>query len=239
MAINKDSNAYTFGFSFVLVVVVGVILSTLALGLKPRIKANQAVKKKMDILAAIGVESTRKNGEELYKKYVQDSYVISADGKVKENLPEEKTAIKLDIKNQFRDKKIDKADRLYPIFEAQKDGEKVFVLPVVGKGLWGPIWGYLAIANDFKTIKGASFDHQGETPGLGAEIKQDFFENQFKDEQISKKGSFAPIKVVKNGSGAEEQKVDGITGGTITSKGVEEMVNRTMKVYQKYFSKKK
>lgn len=238
MAINKDSNGYTFGFSIALVIVVGVVLSSLAIGLKPRIKANEAVKKKMDILSAIGVESTRKNGEEMYEKYVTDSYVISADGEVKENLPEEKTAVKLDIQNQFRDKKIEKEDRLYPVFEAEKDGNKVFVLPVVGKGLWGPIWGYLAVADDYQTIVGASFDHKGETPGLGAEIKQSFFEDQFEDEKISKDGEFAEIKVVQNGTGSDDQKVDGITGGTITSKGVEEMVNRTMKVYQKYFSKK-
>lgn len=238
MAINKDSNAYTFGFSIVLVIVVGVVLSSLAIGLKPRIKANEAVKKKMDILAAIGVESSRKNGEELYAEYVTDSYVISAQGEIVENLPEEKTAIKLDIQNQFRDKKIAKSERLYPIFEAKKDGNKVFVLPVVGKGLWGPIWGYLALADDYQTIVGASFDHKGETPGLGAEIKQSFFEDQFEGEKISEGGEFVEIKVVQNGTGTEDQKVDGITGGTITSKGVEEMVNRTMKVYQKYFSKK-
>lgn len=238
MAINKDSNGYTFGFSIALVVVVGVILSSVALGLKDRIKANEAVKKKMDILAAIGVESTRKNGEKLYSEYITESYVISSEGEVKENLPEDKTAIKLDIQNQFRDKKIAKQDRLYPVFEAELDGDKVFVLPVVGKGLWGPIWGYLALADDYQTIVGASFDHKGETPGLGAEIKQSFFENQFENEKISQNGDFTEIQVVQNGTGSEDQKVDGITGGTITSKGVEEMVNRTMQVYQKYFSKK-
>jgi Na+-transporting NADH:ubiquinone oxidoreductase subunit C len=237
MGVNKDGNGYTFGFSIALVVVVGVILSTISIGLEPYKKANVAVKKKMDILSAIGIESTRKNGEELYTQYVDDSYVISADGKIQEDLPKEKTAFYLDVQKQFRDKQTEKEDRLYPIFEATKDGEKIFVLPVVGKGLWGPIWGYLAIADDLKTIKGASFDHKGETPGLGAEIKQDFFENQFRGEQIAEDGSFEPIMVVKDNSGSEEQKVDGITGGTITSKGVEEMVNRTMKVYRKYFSK--
>ncbi len=238
MAINKDGNAYTFGFSIALVVVVGVVLSSLSIGLEPLKKANVAVKKKMDILSAIGVESTRKNGEELYKEYVEDSYVISTDGEVQKDLPKEKTAFYLDVKKQYRDKNIKPEDRLYPIFEATKDGNKVFVLPVVGKGLWGPIWGYIALKDDYKTIAGVSFDHQGETPGLGAEIKQDFFEEQFEGEKIAKNGSYAGIEVVKNGSGTEPQKVDGITGGTITSKGVEEMVNRTMKVYQKYFSKK-
>jgi Na+-transporting NADH:ubiquinone oxidoreductase subunit C len=238
MAINKDSNGYTFGFSIVLVVVVGVVLSSIAIGLKPRIKANEAIKKKMNILAALGVESSRKNGEDLYAKFVTESFVISAQGNILEDLPKEKSAIKLDIQNQFRDKKITKKDRLYPVFQAQKDGNKVFILPVIGKGLWGPVWGYIALADDYQTIVGASFDHKTETPGLGAEIKQSFFEDQFKNEKISIDGSFAEISVVKNGTGTEDQKVDGITGGTITSKGVEEMVNRTMKVYQTYFSKK-
>lgn len=239
MAVNKDGNGYTFGFSIALVVVVGVVLSTISIGLEPYKKANVEVKKQMDILSAIGVESSRKTGEELYKKYVEDSYVISADGEIQKDLPKEKTAFYLDVQKQYRDKQIAKEDRLYPIFEAQKDGEKVFVLPMVGKGLWGPIWGYLAIADDYETIKGASFDHQGETPGLGAEIKQDFFETQFKGASISKDtGAYNEIKVVKSGGSSSEQKVDGITGGTITSKGVEEMVNRTMKVYHKYFSNK-
>ncbi|MGM0478045.1 MAG: NADH:ubiquinone reductase (Na(+)-transporting) subunit C [Bacteroidota bacterium] len=238
MAINKDGNGYTIGFSVALVIVVGVVLSSLSIGLDPLKKANVAVKKKMDILSAIGVESTRKNGEERYDKYVEDSYVISAQGEIQKDLPKEKTAFYLDVQKQYRDKNIKKEDRLYPIFEAKKDGNKVFVLPVVGKGLWGPIWGYIALEDDYKTISGVSFDHQGETPGLGAEIKQDFFEEQFEGEKIAKKRSFAGIEVVKDGSGTEPQKVDGITGGTITSKGVEEMVNRTMKVYQKYFSKK-
>lgn len=238
MAINKDGNGYTIGFSVALVIVVGVVLSSLSIGLKPLKKANVAVKKKMDILSAIGVESSRKNGEELYDKFVDDSYVISAQGEIQKDLPKEKTAFYLDVQKQYRDKNIAKEDRLYPIFEAQKDGNKVFVLPVVGKGLWGPIWGYIALKDDYKTIAGVSFDHQGETPGLGAEIKQDFFEEQFEGEKIAKNSSFAGIEVVKNGTGTEPQKVDGITGGTITSKGVEEMVNRTMKVYQKYFSKK-
>jgi Na+-transporting NADH:ubiquinone oxidoreductase subunit C len=94
------------------------------------------------------------------------------------------------------------------------------------------------LAEDYQTIVGASFDHKGETPGLGAEIKQGFFENQFEDEKISSDGQFMEIAVVQNGLGVEDQKVDGITGGTITSKGVEEMVNRTMRIYQKYFSQK-
>jgi len=239
MKVNKDANGYTFAFSIILVIVVGVILSSLSIGLGPLKKANVEVKKKMNILSALGVESTRKDGSEKYDKYILDSYVISHDGTLQENLPEEKQAFSLDVQKQFRDKTVALDDRLYPIFEANKDGEKLFVLPVVGKGLWGPIWGFIALADDFETIVGTSFDHKGETPGLGAEIAQSFFESRYNGEKIAINGNFTPISVVQNGSGFEDQKVDGITGGTITSKGVEKMVNETMEVYYKYFSKNK
>lgn len=235
MAVNKESNAYTFGFSIVLVVVVGAILSSLSLGLKPLQKKNDKVKKEMDILSAIGVDSDRKTATDLYKKHIPNSYVIAANGE----LVDGEKAFKIDVKKQIRDKKIDPKDRLYPVFEANKDGKEMYVLPVVGKGLWGPIWGYIAIGEDQQTIVGTSFDHKTETPGLGAEINQSDFEDRYIGGKIQKDGKFVEISVVKDGTGSSnDQKVDGITGGTITSKGVEEMMNRTMKVYQSYFSKK-
>lgn len=238
MKINKDANGYTFLFSIVIVVIVGVVLSSLTLGLGPRKKANVEVKKKMSILSAIGIESTRANGVEKYDEYIKKSYVISHDGKLQENLPVEKQAFNLDVLKQFRDKTIPEKDRLYPIFEAEIDGETQYILPVVGKGLWGPIWGYVAIADDYETILGTSFDHASETPGLGAEIAQKFFEDKYINEKIGNNGKFTPIEVVKDGTGAGiNQKVDGITGGTVTSKGVERMVNSTMRIYYDYFNK--
>lgn len=231
MAINKDSNGYTFTFAIVLVVVVGTILASLSLGLKDIKKTNTDKKKQMDLLSAIGVESTRKNATELFKEYIpeENSFVINAQGEKVEG----EVAFNIDVKKQYRDKKIKKKDRLYPVFQAKnKEGKSVTICPVVGAGLWGPIWGYVAIAEDGETILGASYDHKTETPGLGAEIKQDFFEVRWGGEKIN-----SEIKVVKDGSGRNEQKVDGITGGTITSKGVEEMMNRTMAVYSKYFKK--
>jgi Na+-transporting NADH:ubiquinone oxidoreductase subunit C len=235
MAINKESNAYTFTFSIILVAVVGAILSSLSLGLKPYQDKNKEVKKQMDILSAIGVESDRSNATELYKQYIPNSFVISADGQELND----QVAFNIDVQKQIRDKTIKPKDRVYPIYEAQKDGESMYVLPVVGKGLWGPIWGYIALGSDKETILGASFDHKTETPGLGAEINQSDFEDRYIGGKIQKDGQFVEISVVKDGSGSsDDQKVDGITGGTITSKGVEEMMNRTMRVYQSYFSTK-
>ena len=127
-------------------------------------------------------------------------------------------------------------DRNYPLFVGVKEGETMYVIPVVGNGLWGPIWGNISVGEDLKTIKGASFGHKGETPGLGAEISQSFFINRWIGEEISDQNGIAiKFEVVKNGSGKETTKVDGITGGTITSVGVQEMVNRCMKPYVEYF----
>jgi Na+-transporting NADH:ubiquinone oxidoreductase subunit C len=235
MAINKESNAYTFLFSIIMVVVVGAILSSLSMGLKPLQDENKKTKKQMDILAAIGVESNRENASSLYENHIESSYVISSQGKVLEN----EVAFDINVQKQIRDKTIAPEDRLYPIFEAKIDGKRKYVLPVVGKGLWGPIWGYVAIGEDKESIVGASFDHKSETPGLGAEINQDDFQNKYIGAKISKDGRFAEVSVVKDGTGSSDpQKVDGITGGTITSKGVEEMMNRTLRVYQSYFSSK-
>lgn len=238
MAVNRDSNGYTFAFAIILVVVVGTILALLAKGLKPMQDRNDEVKKQLDILSALldvdSLNITRKNAEEEFTKYVnlEDALVLNAQGEVQED----GVAFEIDIKKEFKDKKRDKKDRNYPLFIAKKDGKTFYILPVVGKGLWGPIWGNICLGDDMETIIGASFGHKGETPGLGAEIKQQFFVDRWIGEKITDENSeFAKFEVVKNGTGAKLSKVDGITGGTITSKGVEEMVNRSMKVYVSYF----
>jgi Na+-transporting NADH:ubiquinone oxidoreductase subunit C len=233
MAVNKESSAYTFGFSIVLVVVVGAILSSLSLGLKPLKEKNAEVKKKVDILKSIGLDPNRQNASELYGQYIENSFVIGANGEIFSEV--DSIAFNLDVQKQHRDKKVSEEDRKFPIFVANKNDTIMYVLPTVGKGLWGPIWGFIAVGEDMETIVGASFDHKTETPGLGAEINQNDFEKQYIGAKIT-----SNIMVVKDGSGkSDAQKVDGITGGTITSKGVEEMMNRTMAVYAAYFSKTK
>lgn len=235
MAINKDSNGYTFLFAIVLVVVVGVSLAAISVGLKPIQTKNLEIKKKMDILGALKVECTRKNAEEHFSKYInlEKSVVIDAIG----NIVDGKDPFNIDIKKQYRDKTLDENDRVYPLFVGKVDGKTKYIIPLVGTGLWGPIWGYLAINDDKQSIYGAVFDHKTETPGLGAEIKTEVFTKQFIGELISDNNQFTPFKVVKDGSGSELHKVDGITGGTITSKGVEKMLNNTLEIYVKYFNK--
>ena len=230
MAIDKNSNSYTFGFAILMVIIVGSLLALASQGLKTRQEKNATDKKMMSILSAINIDATRENAQEMYNKYVIDSKIISG-----KDLNAE--AFNVDIKKEFRDKNISVSDRNYPLYICEKDGDKYYIIPVVGTGLWGPIWGFVALESDFKTIYGANFDHKSETPGLGAEIKYASYSDQYTGETISDTtGSFQPIIVVKDGSGSGiNSKVDGITGGTITSKGVEEMTTRTLEVYANYF----
>lgn len=230
MAINKNSNGYTFGFAVLMVAVVGTLLAVASQGLKSRQDKNATDKKMISILSAINVEATRDNAQEMYTKYVVDSKIIS--GKDLSANP-----FDIDIKKEFRDKNLELTDRNYPLYICEKEGNEYFVIPVIGTGLWGPIWGFVALESDYKTIYGATFDHKAETPGLGAEIKYTSYSDQYTGEVITDTtGTFQPIIVVKDGSGSGlNSKVDGITGGTITSKGVEEMTTRTLEVYANYF----
>lgn len=240
MAFNKESNGFTFGFSIALVVVVGVMLSLISMGLQPQKDQNAKVKKQMEILSAfLDLEKegiNRKNTSTEFEKYVnlENAVVLDMNGNVKEGVD----AFEVSIQTEYKDKKLKEKDKNYPLFVAEKDGKKLFVIPVVGKGLWGPIWGNICLDEDMNTIKGASFGHKGETPGLGAEIAQKFFVDRWIGEKLmDENGNFMKFEIVKDGSGSREaQKVDGITGGTITSKGVEEMANRCLSVYAVYFN---
>lgn len=231
MAIDKNSNGYTFGFAIVMVAVVGTMLAVASQGLKSRQDKNATDKKMISILSAINVEATRENAQEMYDKYVVDSKIIAGKDL-------SARAFDVDIKKEFRDKKLDVSDRNYPLYICEKNSNRYYVIPVIGTGLWGPIWGFVALESDYKTIYGATFDHKAETPGLGAEIKYTSYSDQYTGEVITDTtGTFQPIIVVKDGSGSGlNSKVDGITGGTITSKGVEEMTTRTLEVYANYFN---
>ncbi len=248
MAINKNGTGYTFGFAIVMVVVVGAALATTAMSLKPLQQANAADKKMMDILGAVKVDSQRDNAKQLFAEYVISRTGINSSGQqvvLKQGEVEPTDAddpFNIDIKKDYRSHKPAKGDLswsnandlTFPVFECQKEGQTYYVVPMVGSGLWGPIWGYVALEGDMQTIYGAKFDHKTETPGLGAEIKENFFTVKFEGKSLADVGP-TYFEVLKGGAVTDEHSVDGITGGTITSKGVDEMLNRTMGIYLKYF----
>lgn len=245
MAVNRDSNGYTITFSIIMVIVVGALLASIAMALKPMQKANEADKKKMDILAAVGLGDdvvNRKNASEMFEKHLVSSQILNSKGEVVEGLKNKKgedmTAFEIDIKKDYKDKSRSADEKYYPVYVMKSmEGKEYFVVPMVGTGLWGPIWGFVSVdAEDGRTVYGASFDHKTETPGLGAEIKEGFFEEKFIGQQIfNGDGVFTTIEVKKSAVDASDRHaVQGITGGTITSNGVGEMLKRTLKMYSPY-----
>ncbi|MCB0770162.1 MAG: NADH:ubiquinone reductase (Na(+)-transporting) subunit C, partial [Flavobacteriales bacterium] len=165
---------------------------------------------------------------------VKETLLVDAQGK-----PVEGDAFGLDVLKQYKDWKagVVKAEEMkYPVYKAQKDGQMLYVLPMMGTGLWGPVWGYLSVKDDGRTINGSTFDHKGETPGLGAEIATPIFEEPFEGKTFTdEEGAYTGIKVYKGGAGTTDPHgVDGISGGTITSQGVDEMLMRTLAIYDLY-----
>lgn len=242
MAIDKNSNSFTFLFATVLVAVVGTLLAVAFLALKPAYDENVRREKMQNILASMGVKVDRDAAPAKFKELVKEAVLIDAQGSPVaggNTDPVDGDAFKLDVLKQYKDWKagVLKAEALkYPVYKASTGGKELFVLPVVGTGLWGPIWGYLSVESDGRTVFGSVFDHKGETPGLGAEIATPVFTGQFPGKTITdEQGAYTGIKVYKGGSQTTDPHgVDGISGGTITSDGVSEMLQRTLAIYDKY-----
>lgn len=221
MDVNK--NSYTFIFASVMVVVVAVVLSATATVLKPAQEMNVSQEKKQNILSSIEIDTTRPGAESLYPTYVTEALVITEN-----QLQDGVDAFGVDMAKEVRKPAL---ERQSPLYIANKDGKTYFVVPLRGQGLWGPIWGYISLEQDLSTIYGAVFDHKAETPGLGAEISTAIFETQFKGKKIlDDNGNLIGIDVRK-GDADSNYEVDGISGGTITSDGVEAMITDNLQAY--------
>ncbi|MBL7967961.1 MAG: NADH:ubiquinone reductase (Na(+)-transporting) subunit C [Prolixibacteraceae bacterium] len=225
------SNTYIFTFSIVMVVIVALLLSLAAMQLKPFQDKNVEVEKKQNILASIRIKSTPKDAVEIYAKYITDSYVVNNKGEKQEGVD----AFTVDLKAELGKPA---AERVLPVFIGTLDDQtNAFVVPLRGKGLWGPIWGYISLQPDMNTIYGTVFDHQGETPGLGAEISTEWFQKPFMGKTIFKDSTeFVSVKVLKGGAKDDDpHAVDAISGGTITSKALEAMLDSCLVQYKPYF----
>ncbi len=235
-----NSNKYTFGFAAVMVIVVASLLAFASESLKPYQKMNIRHEKMQNILSSVGIDVERHKSEEAFNKYVTKQIVIDAEGN---ELSAEQlnglTAFDIDVVKEYRNIK-DITKRHYPLFEITKeDGKKYYVVPMAGTGLWDLIWGYVSFESDMNTVAGTKFDHKGETPGLGAEITKPFFQNAFVGKKIlDESGNFKGISVIKGGTSPDNPHgINAISGATLTSVGVDEMINRTLKVYVPYFKK--
>lgn len=231
---NKQSNIYTVLYIALLVIIVGTAMALSSLALKPAQRANADADKMKQILASINVVADKSEIQNVFDTSITAQYIVNAKGEKVE------PGIKAFNVNVAEESKKDAADRLLPVYEATINGAVKYILPVYGAGLWGPIWGYVAFNDDCNTIYGAYFSHESETPGLGAEIAKPSFGEKFVDKHIFKNNEFKSIAIVKAGNHPlnGEDYVDGISGGTITSKGVETMLKNCLSAYQEFFKTK-
>jgi len=239
MAINTEKNSYTIVFAVVMVVIVGSMLAFVSSTLKEQISTNERFEKMQNILYAMGVNNNDESNvvfiptsevQTQFETYITKQYVIQNG-----QMTEDSEAYLIDLKRE----EASENPRL-PLFVGEKDGKKFYIVPMRGKGLWDAIWGFVSV-DDQKVIQGAYFDHKGETPGLGANIKMRYFMDDFIGESIENNGAIVGVKVAKgNNDPVNEDKydneVDALAGATITGNGLSAMLSTSLKKYESFFN---
>ena len=231
---NRDSNAYTFGFAAAMVVVVASVLAFTASSLKDLQQENVRKEKMQNILATIGIEIDRDGAEVLFNEYITSQLALRNDGTVDESVdPFSGIKLALELKKE-------PTQQHFPLYLADVEGASYYIIPLRGAGLWDAIWGYIALESDRNTIKGAVFDHKAETAGLGAEITQQWFMDRFVGEKVfDNVGKLVGISVSKTNNDPKDldkndHEVDAISGATITGDGVSDMIIERLTHYQPY-----
>jgi len=238
-----DKNSYTILFAIGMVFIVGSLLAFAASALKPKIDENKRIEKQQNILYAMGINeneegsaifvSKEKVADE-FSNYIKKQLVIQGDKVV-----EDDKAYLIDVKKEKKLAKDASYQRRLPLFIGEKDGKTFYIAPIRGKGLWDAIWAYVALDKDM-IVQGVYIDHKGETPGLGANIKQRFFMDDFTGEHLMSNGVFKGINVAKGNADPvnkdkTDNEVDAIAGATITGDGVTAMIKSDLKLYVPYF----
>ena len=239
-----EKNSYTIIFAVIMVVIVGAVLAFLATYLKPQIDMNKRFEKQQNILYAMGVNNNDEKSvafistdevEEKFNTYITKQLVILGEGGTETE--ENGEAYLIDLKKEAAAAK-NGAKRRLPLFIGEKDGKKVYIIPMLGKGLWDAVWGYVALDKNL-IVQGIFFDHKGETPGLGANINQRFFMDDFTGEHIMDGNTFKGIAIAKGNADPknerkEDFKVDAIAGATITGDGLSAMIKKDLRMYIPY-----
>ena len=231
---NKNSNIYQILYAAVMVLLVGTVLAFIYMALKPKQNENIANDTRKQILSALHIAAPDDSQvKETYEKYIIQDLLVDPEGNIVDSA--QNVAFDVDMK-----KNVKLAERQLPVMKCKMDdGSVKYVLPVYGAGLWGPIWGYVAVNDDGNTIYGANFSHEGETPGLGARITEKAFQDEFKDKHLFVDGAFKSVAVLKKGqvatNGAEQ--IDALTGATITSRGVSDMMADCLAPYEAFLKK--
>lgn len=242
MAKNTESNSYTVLFAIGMVLIVGTLLAYVASSLKEKITENKRIEKQQNILYALGINENDESGVEFvsksivgaeFSKYITKQLVFRGT-----EVTEDDNAYLIDIKKEATEAKNPNYQRRLPLFIGEKDGVTLYIVPVRGKGLWDAIWGYIAL-DDQLVVQGVYFDHQGETPGLGSNIKERFFMDDFKGEHILDGDTFKGITAAKGNADPKNMdktdfEVDAIAGATITGDGLSAMLKKDLKMYVPY-----
>lgn len=196
---HKDSNKATLLFSSGMVIVIAIMLSVTAIALAPYQAKNIRIEKMRNILTSVSIDAKFKDAENLFEKYIVKQVVLNNKG---EEVSGSTTAFDIDLKKEMDKAKTGNQDKqLFPLFVCRKEGKSLYIIPVRGKGLWGPIWGYIAVEGDMNTVYGVSLGHKSETPGLGAEIETEKFQDEFTGKKIfDESGKFVSVKVIKGGN---------------------------------------
>ena len=233
---SRDSNLYTFLFVGIMIVGIASILAYTSQTLKPMQDENVKNEKMQNILSTVGINVSREEAEKSYKKYIVEELALKIDGSINENINP------FSDLNLAKELKKDYEDQHFPLYVAEINSEKYYIIELRGTGLWDAIWGYISLKSDFNTVNGVSFDHKGETAGLGAEITKDWFKESFKDEKIfNSNGELVGITVLKgnndpNNIDKDDHEVDAISGSTITGDGVTDMIYERVSNYLPYLS---
>lgn len=234
---NRDSNAYTFLFATLMVLVVASSLAFTASSLKDKQNENVRKEKMQNILSTIGISTDRDKAEGLYNQYIKQELALIKDGSNDETVNAFKIEMATETKKPLEQQR-------FPLYIAEVEEAKYYIVPLRGAGLWDAIWGYIALEGDMTTIKGAVFDHKGETAGLGAEITQDWFQERFVGEKVfDTRGNLVGINVSKTNNDPkdldkDDHEVDAISGATITGDGVTDMILERLTHYLPYLQAK-
>lgn len=232
----RQSNTYIVLYSAAITIVCGGLLAFASVSLKDKQDANIAMEKKQNILSSVLTLKETDDVNAIYESQVK-GFVLDFSGNVKEGMIPEQ----VDLAKEYKKAP---ADRLLPVYEFrnQSDPGKVefAVMPVYGYGLWNNISGFVAVKADFTTIQGVKFQHVGETPGLGARIASEEIQERYKGKMIFDQGTLVSVTMQK-GEGhdysSDPHKVDGMSGATLTGKGVNNMLKDYLACYESYLKK--
>ena len=228
MKLNTNSNIYTIVYASVMVIVVAFCLAFISDLLRPLQDDNVANDKRSQILAALNIRNVE-NVQEEYDRVLLRDIVVDVNG----NTVQESSGFQVESKEILAK---NDADKRLPVYVCKVESDTLYVIPLFGRGLWGELWGYLALKNDFRTVYGVYMSHASETAGLGARITEEQFQEKFIGKMVFNEGDFAEVLLgVKKKVETPDSDVDAITGATLTSDGVDDMFKTSLTPYKKFF----